>query len=37
MIGLDTNVLVRYLVEDDPEQAKRAAALIEEAVARGKK
>lgn len=29
MIGLDTNVLVRYLVEDDPAQASRAAHLIE--------
>ena len=29
MIGLDTNVLVRYLVEDDPAQASRAARLIE--------
>jgi predicted nucleic-acid-binding protein len=30
VIALDTNVLVRYLVEDDPDQARRAAALIEE-------
>lgn len=37
MIGLDTNVLVRYLVEDDEQQAARAAALIEEAVQRGEK
>lgn len=29
MIGLDTNVLVRYLVQDDPDQAARATALIE--------
>lgn len=29
MIGLDTNVLVRYIVQDDPEQAARAGALIE--------
>lgn len=28
MIGLDTNVLVRYLVRDDPEQAPRADRLI---------
>jgi predicted nucleic-acid-binding protein len=31
MIGIDTNVLVRYLTEDDPAQARRAAAVIEEA------
>lgn len=35
MIGLDTNVLVRYLVEDDEEQALRAAELIEGAADRG--
>ena len=29
MIGLDTNVLVRYLVEDDAAQASKAAQLIE--------
>ena len=29
MIGLDTNVLVRYLVQDDPDQSARATALIE--------
>jgi len=33
MIGLDTNVLVRYLVQDDPVQAQTAAAFIEEALA----
>ena len=27
--GLDTNVLVRYLVEDDPDQAARARQYIE--------
>jgi predicted nucleic-acid-binding protein len=30
MIGLDTNVLVRFLVADDKDQAARAARLIEE-------
>ncbi|HKW02064.1 MAG TPA: type II toxin-antitoxin system VapC family toxin [Vicinamibacterales bacterium] len=35
MKGLDTNVLVRYLTEDDPVQARRAAAWIATAVARG--
>jgi len=29
MIGLDTNVLVRYLTQDDPEQSARASHLIE--------
>jgi len=29
MIGLDTNVLVRYLTQDDPEQAARAGRIIE--------
>ena len=33
MIGLDTNVLVRYLVQDDPTQARQANALIDRAVA----
>lgn len=30
MIGLDTNILVRYLVQDEPAQARRATALIEQ-------
>lgn len=29
MIGLDTNVLVRYIVKDDPEQFKLAERFIE--------
>ena len=29
MIGLDTNVLVRYLTQDDPDQALRAGRVIE--------
>jgi len=29
MIGLDTNVLVRYLAQDDPAQSRAATALIE--------
>lgn len=28
MIGLDTNVVVRFLTQDDPEQSARASALI---------
>jgi predicted nucleic-acid-binding protein len=31
MIGLDTNILVRYLVQDEPDQARRATRLIEHA------
>jgi predicted nucleic-acid-binding protein len=34
MTGLDTNVLVRYLTEDDPAQAKRAAAWIQTSTSR---
>jgi predicted nucleic-acid-binding protein len=30
MIGLDTNVLVRYLAQDDPAQSRAATAIIEE-------
>ncbi len=37
MIGLDTNVLVRCLVQDDPVQSQRATAWIEDASARGEK
>jgi predicted nucleic-acid-binding protein len=33
VIGLDTNVLVRYLVEDDPRQCALATALIDRVVA----
>jgi predicted nucleic-acid-binding protein len=29
MIGLDTNVLVRYLAQDDPAQSQKATELIE--------
>jgi predicted nucleic-acid-binding protein len=29
MIGLDTNILVRYITLDDPAQAARAAQIIE--------
>lgn len=34
MIALDTNVLVRFLVEDDEAQSAAAAALIEETLSR---
>ena len=33
MLALDTNVLVRFLVEDDPKQSAAAAALIARAAA----
>lgn len=29
MIGLDTNLLLRYLAQDDPTQSRRAAEIIE--------
>jgi len=29
MIGLDTNVLVRFIVQDDPKQSPKATRLIE--------
>ncbi len=29
MIGLDTNVLVRYIMQDDPGQSPRATRLVE--------
>jgi predicted nucleic-acid-binding protein len=29
MIGLDTNVLLRYLVQDDPTQSAKAAEIVE--------
>lgn len=34
MIAVETNVLVRYLVDDDPEQSARAAALVDLAIER---
>ncbi len=33
MIALDTNVLVRFLVVDDPDQSRRARRLIERVTA----
>lgn len=35
MRGLDTNVLVRLVTRDDPEQAELALALVEDAERRG--
>lgn len=32
MTGLDTNLLVRYLVQDDPDQSKTATRAMEEAA-----
>lgn len=29
MTGLDTNVLVRYIMQDDPKQSPKASCLIE--------
>lgn len=33
MIGLDTNVLARYIAQDDPKQSPKASALIESLTA----
>ena len=35
MIGLDTNILVRYLTQDDPDQSKKASLEIEKGLAAG--
>lgn len=35
MIGIDTNVLVRYLAQDDPRQSPRATELIEQRLTEG--
>jgi len=32
VIGLDTNILVRYLAQDDPEQSARATQVVEQAL-----
>lgn len=34
MIGVDTNILVRYLVQDDPLQSPRATKIVEERFTR---
>ena len=34
MLGIDTNVLVRLLVEDDPGQTRRARQIVEQARVR---
>jgi predicted nucleic-acid-binding protein len=35
MIGLDTNILVRYLTQDDPIQSLRATEIIERRLTEG--
>ncbi len=37
MIGVDTNVLVRYIVEDDPKQSPAAFAMIDRLLERGER
>ena len=37
MKALDTNVLVRYLVQDDPDQSQRATSFIERTAASGER
>ena len=34
MVGLDTNILLRYLVQDDPAQSPRATEIIEQRLTR---
>ncbi len=34
MVGLDTNVLLRYLVQDDPAQSLRATEIVERRLTR---
>jgi predicted nucleic-acid-binding protein len=35
MIGLDTNILVRYLTQDDPGQSRKATSEIENGLSAG--
>jgi predicted nucleic-acid-binding protein len=35
--GLDTNVVVRYLTQDDPAQSRRANAIVDDAIAGGER
>ena len=37
MTGLDTNVLVRYLTQDDPIQSAKVNQLIEQTIVSGKR
>ena len=37
MKGLDTNVLVRYLTQDDPAQSRQANAIFDDAIAKGER
>ena len=36
MIGLDTNILVRYLTQDDPIQSRKATEIIERRLTQSK-
>ena len=35
MIGLDTNIIVRYLTQDDPDQSRKASLEIEKGLSDG--
>jgi predicted nucleic-acid-binding protein len=35
MIGLDTNILVRYITQDDPDQSRKATCEIEKGLSVG--
>lgn len=34
MIGLDTNILIRYFAQDDAQQSARASAIIEQQISK---
>jgi predicted nucleic acid-binding protein len=37
MVGVDTNVIVRFLIKDDPEHYGSALSILQHAVARNEK
>ena len=37
MIGLDTNIILRYVMQDDPAQARRATKIMERHISQEKR
>ena len=35
MLGLDTNIIIRYFIQDDPVQGEKAAQFVEKTVGEG--